>query len=200
MDLTTWKEAARQRLTAVGDTVRRRVPATVYGALSAAAILPVVAAVSQGDFAALVALTGVVGGVGANLIANQIQAWKDRSEAEIAADLAMKAETDAEWREALDTLIEKLDAVEGAQAGLSEKDRQWFQETLQAEVEHLGSGVTINIKGDRSVVAGRDVRAKAIQPGDHATYIERLNIHSLVFQTPPEPGQVDPEDLLRYVP
>ena len=36
-------------------------------------LLPVVTAADQGDFGALVALTSVVGGVGGDLIANQIQ-------------------------------------------------------------------------------------------------------------------------------
>ncbi|MFN8473874.1 MAG: SUMF1/EgtB/PvdO family nonheme iron enzyme [Anaerolineae bacterium] len=196
MDLNTWKQAARDRLVAIRDAFRGRAPGTLYGALSAAAILPVVAAVNQGDFAALVALTGVVGGVGGNLIANQIQAWKDKSEAEIAANLTEKAQADDQWREALDTLIEKLDVVAAVEVGLSQADQQWFQETLQAEVERLGSRVTVNVKGNRNVAPAGDIRESTIFTGDNATYIERLDIRSAVFHTPPQPGHVDPKELL----
>ena len=68
------------------------------------------------------ALTGVVGGIGGNLIANQIQAWKDRSDDELAAELNQKAQADPQWREALDTLLREFEAPRVVQAALGAAD------------------------------------------------------------------------------
>ena len=54
-------------------------------------------------------LGNIAGSVGVNLIANQIQAWKDKSDAELAGDLQEKAEASAEWRQVLDTLMEAIE-------------------------------------------------------------------------------------------
>ena len=110
MDMDSWRTAIRSRLQELAQRIRGLAPGMTYGALSAATLLPVVAAANQGDFGALVALTGVVGGIGGNLIANQIQAWKDRSEQDLAADLTEKAQADPQWREALDTLLREFEA------------------------------------------------------------------------------------------
>ena len=92
MDEATWRQAATERLHSLAATVKGMTPDLLYGALCSASLLPVVTAANQGDFGAVGALFGVVGGVGGNLIANQIQGWKDRSEQELAAELAEKAQ------------------------------------------------------------------------------------------------------------
>ncbi len=68
MDVNEWKQRTADRLQQLVGEMRSLVnwggPGFSYGALAAASILPVVAAASKGDYAALVAATGVVGGVG----------------------------------------------------------------------------------------------------------------------------------------
>lgn len=105
MNIDAWRQAADQRLRALAREIRAWTPDLLYGALCSASLLPVVTAANQGDFAAVVALTGVVGAVGGNLISGQIQAWKDRSEEDLAADLAARVQAEPEWRAALDALL-----------------------------------------------------------------------------------------------
>ncbi|MFN8486595.1 MAG: SUMF1/EgtB/PvdO family nonheme iron enzyme [Caldilineaceae bacterium] len=158
MDVQTWKTKARERLQAFANQINTTTPGMVYGGLAAATLLPVVTAAYQNDFSALVALTGVVGGVGGNLIANQFQAWKDRSDEAIAHDLAEKAQINPEWRQTLDTLLREFEAPRLVQAILSEADKddlkEWFAATLRQEIAQLGSSLTIEgdwIAGDKIV-------------------------------------------------
>lgn len=44
MDLATWRDAAHANLTRLAGSLRRLAPNTLYGALSAAALLPVITA------------------------------------------------------------------------------------------------------------------------------------------------------------
>jgi hypothetical protein len=112
-------------------------------------MLPVVTAAGQGDFGAVVTLVGVLGSVGGNLIANRIEAWRELSEEEVAAELTGKARDDTQWRDALDTLLEEFEATQVVQAGLSEGDRQWFAGVLRGELEKLG-----NLERYQAVLAG----------------------------------------------
>ncbi|MBV7329837.1 NACHT domain-containing protein [Chloroflexi bacterium TSY] len=175
MDLQTWKEAVKNRLQQSKQLLTETTPNLLYGALSATTILPVVTAAHQGDFGAIAALTSVVGGVGGNLIASQLQAWKDRTDEELATELAQKAKSDAEWRQALDTLLEKLDTLRVVQAILSETDKDWFEHTLQTELEKLGSSLTVGgdvvIGGDQTKIDS--IRKSMVAIGDNSsiTYI-----------------------------
>ncbi len=139
MNLEQWKEAARRNLQRLAGRIGQLAPGTVYGALCSASLLPVVTAAQQGDFAALVALGSVVGGVGGNLIANQIQEWRDRNEEELAAELAHHATADPAWRDALDRVLAELQAPQVVQTTLAEADRAWFSDALRAELERLGN-------------------------------------------------------------
>lgn len=64
-------------------------------------------------------------------------------------------------REALDALLDKLDVIEQAQAGMSDQDRAWFQETLRREVARLGSSLTVITVTDSEVVAVGEQAAAA---------------------------------------
>jgi formylglycine-generating enzyme required for sulfatase activity/predicted ATPase len=163
-------------------------------------MLPVVTAAGQGDFGAVVTLVGVLGSVGGNLIANRIEAWRELSEEEVAAELTGKARDDTQWRDALDTLLEEFEATQVVQAGLSEGDRQWFAGVLRGELEKLGNleryqavlagggggaiaqGAGAKGAGERGVVADT-VKDSTIITGDHnrhvraKTYIERQEVH-----------------------
>lgn len=73
----TWRQQIQERLARFAASARpefREVgPNLLYGFLSAMALWPVAEAAQQGEWAALGAFFGVAGGVGANLIANQIK-------------------------------------------------------------------------------------------------------------------------------
>lgn len=173
MNLDEWKSAVNTRLHDLGNSMQLLTPGVLYGALSTATVLPIVTAFNQGDYSALVALAGVVGGVGGNLIANQIQAWKERSEAELAPELAEKAAQSPEWRAALDALLKEFQAPRVVQAILSEADRDWFVAALRQELTTIGSSLTISVDnqgqlvlGDRNVVASGNIQGSTIITGD----------------------------------
>ena len=162
MNLQEWQAAARQNLTRLAGSLRRLAPDTLYGFLAAATLLPVVTAANQGDFAALATLGSVIGGVGGNLVANQIQAWKDRSQAELAADLQQAATSHPAWRDELDKVLERLDAIQAVRQTLEAADRTWFQDALKQELTALGnlskfeaqlSGTGAIAQGDRATAA-----------------------------------------------
>ena len=174
MNLDEWKSAVNRRLRDLGKSIKVMTPGVLYGALSTATLLPVITAANSGDFGALAALGSVVGGVGGNLIANQIQAWKDRSEAALAPELAEKAAQSPEWRAALDALLKEFEAPRVVQAILSEADRDWFVGNLRKELATIGSSLTISVDnqgqlvlGDRNVVASGDIRGSTIITGDN---------------------------------
>lgn len=174
MNIDEWKSATQVRLRNIGRTLHEFTPGVLYGALSTATLLPVVTAANSGDFSALVTLAGVVGGVGGNLIANQIQAWKDRSEAALAPELAEKAAQSPEWRAALDALLKAFEAPQVVQAILSEADRDWFVAALRQELATIGSSLTLTVDnngqlalGAHSVAIGGDLRDATLVTGDN---------------------------------
>lgn len=206
MDLQGWKSAVKERLKKLADRVKELTPGSVYGALCAATVLPVVTAAGQGDFGAVAALGGVLGGVGGNLIANRLQDWRDRSEQEVATELVEKARGDEQWRDTFDILLEKFEAPQMVQAVLSETDRQWFSDVLAEELKKLGNleryqavlvgpgaiaqGNGAVAAGAGGVVIGGNVQDSTINTGDHirnlraGTYIERQIVSPSDTQTP----------------
>ncbi len=143
--LQIWKEKTAGRLREAGDWLERGktrdAPYLLYGALCGMSLWPVLEAAQAGELLpAIMTLGGIVGGVGGNLLAEQIQRWIDRvDEAEVAEWVAEHAPDDPDLRDALDAILEELDAVAHVQAGLSESDRQWFAETLREELAQLGN-------------------------------------------------------------
>ena len=105
---------------------------------------------------------------------------------------------------ALDALLAEFQTPRVMQAILSEADRDWFTETLQAGIEQVGSRLEVNnqgvwVVGDRNFVG--NATNSIVQFGDNATAtylgsVKTLTIQSAIFQAPPEPGQVDARELL----
>jgi formylglycine-generating enzyme required for sulfatase activity len=158
----TWRQQIQERLARFAASARaefqQAAPNLLYGFLSAMALWPVAQAVQGGELAALLALGSVAGGVGANLIANQVQSWRD--EADAAEQLSQAAQADPDVREVLDALLDELDVIGQAQANMSDQDRAWFLETLRREVAKLGSSLTvITVTGSGAVAMGEQAAA-----------------------------------------
>jgi len=211
-DIQIWRERIAQRMDGWEtrwEQSRAAGVSSLYAFLSAMALWPVVEAVRQGDLAAVLALGSVAAGVGGNLLANQIQSWKD--EADAARRLAQTARENQKIRAALDAVLERLEVVAQAQTGLSESERVWFAETLRREVADFGGtlnvvdgvqiqvegsgaiaqgpgavaagagGVVVggNVDGDVIVIADPDVLWRAIQRRPPATDLRRATEHYL---------------------
>jgi hypothetical protein len=197
MDLQTWKDRIRQRVDASAHLLRKMTPGMTYGAISASTILPVVAAVNGGDYAALVALTGVAGSVGGNLIANQIQKWHDKDEAQLAAELGQLAEAQPEWRDALYALMLRLETPTMVQAVLGEKEWERFQRLLSEELAELGNqqkyevyltqntSYKAEVSGSGAVAQGGSVAA-----GQGGAAVGRDNYGGIHITNPPPPDPI----------
>ncbi|GAB4537725.1 MAG: hypothetical protein Kow0063_24870 [Anaerolineae bacterium] len=82
-DVQRWKDQVSRRLEGWKPRWEQAWAAGVtslYAFLSAMALWPVVEATRQGELAALLALGSVTAGMGGNLLASQIQAWKDETD------------------------------------------------------------------------------------------------------------------------
>lgn len=145
MNATQWKAAAQERLRRFAVETERWASGLLYGGLAASAVFPLVeaagGAMATGNwqlFASVISLAGTT--LGGNLLAEQISRWHDRSEADIAGELAAVAEADPAWRDALDGLLLQLEAPAIVQAVLPERDWDRFQRLLQGELAQLGNG------------------------------------------------------------
>jgi len=173
MDFTldVWKEKAAGQLARIGDWLEQRkkqdTPYLVYGALCGLSLWPLVEAARAGQvLPMMMALGSVAAGVGGNLIAEQVQRWKDQAdEAQVAGWVAERAPADPGLREALDGILERLDAVAQAQAGLSEADRRWFTATLSQEMSRLGNLARFQATLSGSGAIAQGAGAKAVGQG-----------------------------------
>ena len=143
--LQTWKDQTGQHLHRLGDWLERvkqgYAPYLLYGALCGISVWPLVEAARAGQsLDVTLALGGVAAGVGGNLLAEQVQRWKDRAdESAVTQWVIEQAPANPDLRQALDAILEKLDAIPQAQAGLDDAGRRWFAETLREELAQLGS-------------------------------------------------------------
>lgn len=139
-DLDTWKERAAGQMADIKSWWERARPGAahaVYSALCAATLWPVVEAAQAGDVVpAVAAMLGVAGGVGGNLLAEQVICWRDKAEA--AAWMDQHA-SDRAVRQALEAVLAELNAERQAAASLTANDRAWLKLQLRVERERLGS-------------------------------------------------------------
>ena len=201
-DVQVWRERIAQQMEdwkGRWEQARSAGVSSLYGFLSALALWPVVEAVRQGELAALWALGSVAAGVGGNLLANQIQSWKDETGA--ADQLARAAEESEEVRAALDGVLERLEVVAQAQAGLDEADRAWFTGALNREAAQLGSNLTVvTVTGSGAAAVGKG----AMAVGEGAVGVAGdvrgdLTViqHAELVEVQAEPAADDPASLRR---
>ncbi|MFZ1396117.1 MAG: NACHT domain-containing protein, partial [Candidatus Promineifilaceae bacterium] len=182
MDFTTagWKAKAKEKYRELTRWLGRgtqNAGFVAYGALSSLTLWPLVEYVSAAaqagqplPLAGIMALGSVAGGVGGNLLAGQIQNWYDAAtkgnsptEADVLAWLQAHALTKDNVREAVDEMLEKLEAIPNAQAALSESDWRAFGQQLLQELARIGNltryqatliGSGILVQGDNNLVVG----------------------------------------------
>ena len=185
-----WKEQAAERLRGIGAWLGRRAPYATYGALCGLSLWPLVEAAQGGQaLPVMVALGSVAGGVGGNLIAEQVQRWADRADEGTAVEwVAERAPQDGDLRRALDAILERLEALPAAQAGLGEAERGRFVEALRGEMAALGNlprfeahfegagaiaqGKKATALGEGVVVEG-DVRGDVVAGSKHTVFDQR---------------------------
>jgi formylglycine-generating enzyme required for sulfatase activity len=186
-DLETWKTKVSERLKNWRSRMNQVGATSTYAFLSAATLWPVVEAARGGEWAALAALGAVLANMGSNLLADRIQSWRD--EADAARQIATDVTADPSLWAELDAILEKLDVFARAQQALPEADRQWFFETIRAELASQGNlarfeaqltgtgaiaqGQETQAVGAGGTLIGRDVRGDYLGP--NATKIEIIH-------------------------
>ncbi len=167
-DIEKWKEQVYIRYQTLKEGINRESAQHLYAFLSVSALWPVLDAAQRGDWAAVGTLASLTtANLGTNLLANQIQSWKD--EATTIRDISQAAQNDPALRAELDLVLQKLDAIALAEKSLSETDRAWFAETLQKELAQIKSGISYNatLTGSGAIAQGNGAMAL----GQGATYV-----------------------------
>ncbi|MEZ4735237.1 MAG: NACHT domain-containing protein [Caldilineaceae bacterium] len=150
----TWLTAGRQKLADLARTIEDWTPRTLYGAVAGMTLLPLAATSDDPR----TVLAGIVGGIGANLIANQLEAWQardDETERSLASQLTENARTDDGLRAALDTLLEKVNALQTLVEELPADERTTTMQLLDAQFKKLGSRLTVT--GDHNITTDGNV-------------------------------------------
>ena len=166
-DIEKWKEQLannfsgwRARMSAAGVN-------SAYYFIAASAFLPIAQAFQNGQLEPLL-FVPVASGIGANLLANIVQHWRDEATAAVQLQEAVKS--DPELQPKLDALLQQLDAISLAEKSLSETDRAWFAKTLNAELAQFKSGITYTTTLTGSGVVAQGQGAKAV--GEQAVMVE----------------------------
>ncbi len=145
-----WAEQVRAHLSSIHNWFHKRdVPFLVYGTVAGLTLWPLVDAAARTPagqsipFSLGITLLSVAGNVGANLIAEQLQRWRDQAQPVEAQDVITWVQTQAahqaELRQILDELLETFQAIPHAQNSLSAGDKTWFNQQLQTEMARLGN-------------------------------------------------------------
>ncbi|MGB1251418.1 MAG: NACHT domain-containing protein [Candidatus Promineifilaceae bacterium] len=126
----------------------------VYSYLAAATLQPLAIsayeAVASGQslpWAITVGLINTAGGIGSNLIAEQLQRWADgtddQSEDAIAQWVQEATAANSDLRVALDNMLTHFEVVQEVQANLIPDQQSWFLATLRQETATLGSSLNV---------------------------------------------------------
>ena len=144
----TWRDSAAVKLGEFGRRLkmfgRVDLPYIAYGTVAGLSVWPLVeTVVSTGQLSSILgALYSTAAGIGANLIANRIESWKDGAEPptedEVIAWVAGEA-GNAELRAALDDIVARLEAIPHALSAADESERENLRAILLREAAQLGN-------------------------------------------------------------
>lgn len=182
---TSWRESIKAHLAATLKSAKTDPIDSLYGVLAASALWPLVAAFKGGEMPAVyIALGSLAGNLDGMLLANQLQQLDDKENAP--QQLAEVVENDSDLRRALDTLLQQLELISLAETVLAEKDKQWFVETMQKELQKMGNSPALQIQlgnisiggdaKDNVIVTGKHNRVDAARRTTAGINIENLNI------------------------
>ena len=197
--LKQWRSKANDALRAWAKKFKPNSVQGAYGSLAALTLWPVFMAMKDtgNPLEVGIALAGVAGAVGGNLIANLLQRLRDKSltQEQFIAEVAPQME-DPQFREAVDKILVELDAINAAQKEMSAESRMQFKKALQEEAKQY-KNIEVLIKGNDNVVVkdgqyvGGSVRGHAAGPGaiiiDNSFHVD--DHHTEVTQEHPQVDQ-----------
>ena len=168
-----WRTRTAEKLRGISSRLaywkNTQAPCYVYGIIGGLSLWPLIETAIKtppGEnlpTSLFIALGSVVGSIGGNLIAEQLQRWVDRAsevnESQVKSWLSKEALQNVELREAIDTLIHKMDAINLARRSLNDYERLWFDEKLRHELMQLGNigKFEISLQGSGAIALGKSV-------------------------------------------
>ncbi len=189
-NLNEWKQKISRNIQGWKGRFQRTGISTLYYGLVATSLLPLIqAAYHPNEISSiLLALGGVSAGVGANLLANKIQEWKNKTEAEIATDL----QSLPELKDILDQLLEKTGVLTMAQEDLATRDDlEWFEKKIREELVMVGSRINLDAiltgsgaiaQGDNAIALGAG-SVMVSGNADQSNILQGDNNHSVTAHT-----------------
>lgn len=142
-NLKVWQEQVKQRLRGWKANMATSGIDSIYATLATTALWPLAQAMISEPLVAGGALMQLLGGIGTNLLANKVQSWKDQSDADAqqaaTRELQHELQREPALRAEIDAVLQKLEVLQLAQNALAQTDRQWFADTLHAELQRLGN-------------------------------------------------------------
>jgi formylglycine-generating enzyme required for sulfatase activity len=192
LNTALWKEKTKENLGGWKKRFDKAGANSTYYFLSAISFAPIIQAVHSGDWGALSLLGMTLGGaVGTNLLANMVQNLKGKSDGEVAEALATKIQAEPDLKDALDALLENLEALQEAEYALPDDDKRWFTETIQQELKELRSGVTYEYNTTR-IGDGAIAQNSSVSLGQGATVHGSIVINSEKKEEPVQKTQKEP--------
>jgi len=150
----------------------------------------------------ILALGNIAGGVGAGVVANQLEQWRSRADRltldEVAGWIAAEAPVNADLRQTLDDIAARLEALPALAAGLTDADRVWLETTLRRELSALGSlpRFEATLNGLGALAQGPGAKAAAAT-APYATAVNEVGGDLTIIQHPPPPPDPTPANLRR---
>lgn len=163
-NLETWKAQASQRLgeakTWLGRRASENAPLLAYSTLGMLCLAPLANALANPNMTTMVEAATVLSGLGSNLLAGELQKWKDapadqRDETlreSLAVSLLAQNENSQQLRKDLDKVLQTLDALSETRKHLPPAEQPDFAAQWQQEVQRIGSQVLIQgdwVMGDK---------------------------------------------------
>ena len=212
-----WEEKAAKNYGRLGNLAQwlrnKTKPAGIvaYSALATFTIWPLAQAASAAAAAGqslpmplLMTLGALVGNLGSNVLAGQIQSWYQSAvagqppkETDIINWLSQNVPQKADLKEELDTLLEELHTLEHVQTSVTADDWQTLAQQLQSEMQKLGNLPRFQAQLESGVIVQGEQNRVAV---DHSAIVEGdvngdVVLGSKTVQQITDPTQMEPTSL-----
>jgi hypothetical protein len=174
---TTWKERAEYRLEQFKELVNKA-GTPVYATVVSLTLMPLIEiAMSSGIAAITLPLMTLISGLGTNLLAAEIERWKDSNEQISETDIIQWVEDTAannsQLRNEIDEIMINLDAIPTVQKNLNPEDKQWFVSELEKQLKKMGN----YDRYEHIIVQGDVVQGDKVQLKQEANTIVQGNVY-----------------------
>ncbi|ETR67407.1 MAG: hypothetical protein OMM_11635 [Candidatus Magnetoglobus multicellularis str. Araruama] len=138
----TWKATAQKKYKKFKALVTKA-GTPVYASVASLALMPLVETAMQSGISSIsIPLITLISNLGTNLIATEIEKWKDSNKQMSETDIIQWIETTAthnsQLRDEIDEILIKLETIPNLQKQLSSDEKQWFLDAFQKQLKKNG--------------------------------------------------------------